>query len=215
MSITPEYIPSELRYIIPLAEQHGTNARVAHYDCVLDRHVEYAERLSDTEIEPLRQLYREISAKGHGPLLNRWYQNRSSEGSCPAETTWPVGGLLYLFDQLSRLGISPFNDGVVRLEEQKSSELDWSKLPSSLRYLAGPAEVYGELQFENRIIDFLRERMTPEEQDELRALRQRVKQDWQAIDRWLKEFPKKEHREAALVYFTGCLLATGADLGRL
>lgn len=215
MSIKPEYLPSELRYIIPLAEQHGTNARVAHYDCVLDRHVEYAERLSDAEIEPLRQLYREIGAKGHGPLLNHWHQNHTSEGSCPAETIWPVGGLLYLFDRLSRLGVAPFNDGVVRLEEQKSSELDWSKLPSSLRYLAGPAEVYGELQFENRIIDFLRERMTPEEQAELRALRQRAKQDWPAIDRWLKEFPKNKHREAALVYFTGCLLATGADLGRL
>jgi hypothetical protein len=31
-----------------------------------------------------------------------------------AETTWPVYGLLCLFRQLGRLGIPPFNDGVIR-----------------------------------------------------------------------------------------------------
>lgn len=215
MPISPEYLPSELHYIIPLAERHGSDARIAHYDRALGRHVEYGERLSDEEIEPLRQLYREISVKGHGPLINSWHQNHSCKGICPPETTWPVYGLLCLFDQLGRLGIAPFSDGVVRPQEKKNENLDWSKLPSSLRYLAGPAEVYGELQFEGRILDFLRERMTSDEQAELRALSHRYEKDAEAINRWLDEFPMTEHREAALVYFTGCLLGTGADLGLL
>jgi hypothetical protein len=71
MPISPEYLPGELHYIIPLAELHGTDARVARYDPAIGRHVEYGERLSAEEIEPLRQLYAEISARGHGPLINR------------------------------------------------------------------------------------------------------------------------------------------------
>ena len=114
MPISPEYLPSELHYIIPLAEQHGTDARVAHYDPDLDRHVQYAERLSAVEIEPLRRLYSEIITKRHGPLINGWHQGHDCKGTCPAETTWPIYGLLCLFRQLGSLGIAPFTDGVVR-----------------------------------------------------------------------------------------------------
>ena len=128
----------------------------------------------------------------------------------------PIYGLLCLFAQLGKLDIAPFNDGVVGPTETKTAEkLDWSKLPSSLRYLAGPAEVYGSLQFDDRIYEFLQERMTADEQAELRALSQRYGQDSEAIDRWLDEFRMTKHPEARLVYFTGCLLGTGADLGLL
>lgn len=92
-------------------------------------------------------------------------------------------------------------------------ELDWGKLPADLRYLAGPAEVYGALQFDDPIFDFLRNRMTSEERAELTALSERYGRDWEAINRWLDEYPMTEHAEARLVYFTGHLLGTGADLG--
>jgi hypothetical protein len=92
---------------------------------------------------------------------------------------------------------------------------DWTKLPAELRYLAGPAEVYGPLQFDDPIYDFLRHRMTAEERDELRALSRRFGQDWEAINRWLDEYPMTIHPEARLVYFTGYLLGTGGDLGVL
>src|SRR5438270_146490 len=148
MPISPEYLPSDLHYIIPLAERHGSDARIASCDRQLGRHVEYAETLTEDDIEPLRQLYAEISAKGHGPRINRWHQ--SHWGTCPAETTWPVYGLLILFAQLAELGIAPFSDGVVcPLQTDEAETLDWSKLPPSLRYLAGPAERYGSLQFDD------------------------------------------------------------------
>jgi hypothetical protein len=117
MPISPEYLPIELHYIILLAEQHGSEARVAHFDRSLGRHVQYGERLSAEDIEPLRQLYTEIKAKGHGPLINSWHQGHDCKGTCPPETTWPIYGLLCLFRQLGRLGIAPFNDGVTRPHE--------------------------------------------------------------------------------------------------
>lgn len=117
MPISPEYLPSELHYIIPLAELHGTDARVARYDRVLGRHVPYAARLSAEEVEPLRLLYAEIRDRGHGPRINGWHQGHSGKGTCPPETTWPVYGLLCLFRQLGSLGVTPFDDGAVRPHE--------------------------------------------------------------------------------------------------
>jgi hypothetical protein len=93
--------------------------------------------------------------------------------------------------------------------------LNWKKLPPALRYLAGPAEVYGGFQFDDPIYEFLQQRMTPQEQAELRELSRRYGQDGKAIDRWLDEFPMTVHPEARLVYFTRYLVGTAADLGLL
>lgn len=214
MPISPEHLPNELHYIIPLAERHGSDARIAKFDNRLGRHVKYAETLLAGDIEPLRKLYTEINAKGHCSLINSWHHGHSGKDTCPAETTWPVYGLLCLFDQLAKLNISPFNSGAVGPREAKPTEpLDWTKLPPALRYLAGPAEVYGGYQFEGRILEFLRERMTADERSELKSLSQQYGRDWEAIESWLDEFRITKHREAALVYFTGHLLGMGADLG--
>lgn len=216
MPISPEHLPRELHYIIPLAERHGSMARIAAYDSALGRHVTYGETLPPGDIEPLRRIYAEIAANGHGPLINSWHQTHSGKDTCSPDTTWPVYGLLCLFRQLGQLGIAPFNDRKVAPEEKKATEvLDWSKLPPALRYLAGPAEVYGALQFDNPIRKFLQERMTADEQAELRTLSGRCGQDGDAISQWLEEVPMTENREAALVYFTIHLLAIGADLGLL
>ncbi|QJW98586.1 hypothetical protein [Frigoriglobus tundricola] len=214
MPISPEYLPSELHYIIPLAELHGTDARVAEYDRALGRHVQYAERLSAVEIEPLRQLYAEIHAKGHGPLINRWHHKHSVKGTCPAETTWPVYGLLCLFAELSKRGLAPFNDGAVRPMEFPA-ELDWNKLPPDLKYLAEPAARYGELQFATRIMDFLEREATDADRGTLRALKPLVLRDEGAIDSWIDQLGITKHREAALVYFLLHLMALGNDAGLL
>lgn len=217
MRISPEYLPGELHYIIPLAERHGYEARIAKYDERLGRHVPYSETMSEGDVEQLRQLYEEICSKDHSGAINSWYQNQTGEvRTCPSETTWPIYGLMCLFGQLGSRGIAPFDNGAVAPAERKSvAALDWSKLPVPLRYLAEPAETYGSLQFDDPIYEFLQDRMTPAEQVQLRELSQRYDQDWDAINSWLDEFPMTEHREAGLVYFTGHLLATGADLGLL
>jgi hypothetical protein len=211
--ISPANLPPELHYIIPLAERHGSNARVAEFDARLGRHVQYGETLSAEAIEPLRALYVEIRDKGHGPLINRWHHEASINGTCPPETTFPVYGLLCLFAQLAELNIAPFSDGTVRPTEP-TEELDWNKLPTSLRYLAGPAEVYGAYQFDDAILDFF-SRMMPEERAELQELGRRYNEDADAIDRWMDDYRMTQHPEARLVYFTGVLLAMGKDGGYL
>lgn len=213
MPISSKYLPTELHYIIPLAEQHGGDARVALYDHELGRHVQYTERLSDGEIEPLQQLYREIRDRGHSPLINAWYREHDGKETCPPDTMWPVYGLLFLFDQLAELGIEPFTEWAVCIEESEEAEtFDWSKLPASLRYLAEPAERYGRLQLDERIDEFLQSQMTSDEHVELQALMVRYEQDWKLISKWLNVFRMTEHPEARVVYFTGHLLRTGADL---
>jgi hypothetical protein len=118
MAISSEELPSELHYIIPLAERHGSNARIALFDHHLGRHVQYGEKLSSDDIESLRQLYYEIKAKGHGPLINSWHATcKATHDRDIRDTTWPVYGLLCLFAQLGSLGVSPFNDGSVGPEE--------------------------------------------------------------------------------------------------
>lgn len=135
MPISPKYVPSELHYIIPLAERHGSDARVAQFDHARGRHVRYAETLSAADIEPLRQLYVEINANGHGPLINSWHQGHDGKGTCPPETTWPIYGLLCLFQQLGDLGVAPFGDGLdpkpfVRLKAPR--RVEQPGLPSDL-----------------------------------------------------------------------------------
>ena len=92
---------------------------------------------------------------------------------------------------------------------------DWNKLPPELRYLAASAEVYGSLQFDDPVYDFLQHRMTPQEQVELKALSQKYECDGDAIDQWLDQYPMTIHAEARLVYFTRYLVGTGCDLGLL
>ncbi|HZV07146.1 MAG TPA: hypothetical protein VE999_18840 [Gemmataceae bacterium] len=91
--------------------------------------------------------------------------------------------------------------------------LDWSKLPEHLRYLAAPAEKYGGLQFDNRILDYLEKRMTEGERGELIELGLNMARDWDDINSWLDKFDFSKHREAELVYFTGHMIGLGNDSG--
>lgn len=97
--------------------------------------------------------------------------------------------------------------------QQTPESLDWTKLPEPLRYLAIPAEKYGRLQFEDRILDFLENEITETQIQELRDLATRTQRDHEQIERWLDEYNIVKHREAALVYFTEHLIALARDEG--
>jgi len=215
MPISPDDLPAELHYIISLAELHGSDARVLLFDSVLGRHVPHAEKLTKDALRPLGELYNRIVSQGHQQLVRDWQETRDTAGTCSPETTWPVDGLFLLFTELGKKGIAPFNDGKLPAKKKPVEVLDWSKLPKSLRYLAGPAEVYGALQFDDPIFEFLQKRMTTDEQEELKELKIRYSQDFEAIESWLDEISMTKHPEARLVYFTGYLLAMGGDLGLL
>jgi hypothetical protein len=90
--------------------------------------------------------------------------------------------------------------------------LDWSKLPPRLRYLAEPAEKYGSLQFEMRILDFLESEASESDLENLRELNRLTLRDEKLIDEWIDELGGlTKHREAALVYFLLHLIALGND----
>ena len=89
--------------------------------------------------------------------------------------------------------------------------LDWTKLPAQLNYLAQPAERYGRFQFDNIIDDYLFNKMSKADVEELRNLRDRMAQDFDIIELWLDEFNMRIHPEARLVYFMRDLIGTADD----
>ncbi len=92
-------------------------------------------------------------------------------------------------------------------------ELDWSKLPPNLAFLAEPAGKYGGFQFGDKIYGFLN-RMSETERAELTALVVKWKKpESEELARWLDMYPMTEHREACLVYFLFHLVALGNDAG--
>src|SRR5688500_14625581 len=89
-------------------------------------------------------------------------------------------------------------------------QLEWTKLPIKLRYLAAAAEEFGIYQFEDKIFRFLNG-ADARTKKELRLLVERIIPDEPAINTWLDEYNITQHREAQLVYFLMHLLALGND----
>jgi hypothetical protein len=82
-----------------------------------------------------------------------------------------------------------------------------------LQYFAAPAAKYGGYQFEDRILDFLRNKMTPSELKDLESLSALMEGDRSLIEKWLDQYNMRTNAEARLVYFTICLLGTGEEIG--
>jgi hypothetical protein len=94
-------------------------------------------------------------------------------------------------------------------------QLDWSKLPASLRYLQEPAEKYGAIEFDGLILEFL-DKASQEQLNELRSLANRIRLngDVDTTNRWIDAYPISEHEESARVYFFMLLLdLAGFDFG--
>lgn len=212
MPISLEFLPRELHYIVPLAEQHGAGARVSHYDATPGRHVKYGERLSEEDMKPLRQLYAQISAKGHGPLINSWHQSQGKD-ACPPETTWPVYGLLCLFQQLGDLGFAPFNDGIVGPmsgEGQLTRRMDPAKIPETLRPFIPLFEKWGDGDDLNRLELIKKALDDPAEMAELKEWHLKLSQvDRASYEEWLGGVPNKsvdDSFERDKVYSTDLLM---------
>lgn len=104
---------------------------------------------------------------------------------------------------------------LVMTKENMKKKLDWTKLPPHLEYLAAPAEKYGSIQFEDKIMDFWKGATQAEKIELSRLCRQTLKHE-KEIDAWIDKLGGlTEHREAALVYFLEHLIALGNDNGYL
>lgn len=94
------------------------------------------------------------------------------------------------------------------------SPVDWSALPEKFRHLIPFFELYGSLQFENKIIHKL-ETMPDAELEEVRRVFESLLPDEDELDRWSDDIGITQSRAAALVCFTLDFLAIANDSGLL
>ena len=104
----------ELHYIILLAEQHGTDCAKSPTSTAPSVGTwQYAERLSDEEIEPLRQLYAD-QRQGAWPANQQLAPEPPVQGHLPAGDDVTGIRAVVLVPAARNLDIAPFNDGVIR-----------------------------------------------------------------------------------------------------
>lgn len=160
------------------------------------------DSLTAADLTELARVYREIERRGDALALSRFSRGpRDDEWGLERRRVWL---LFCLFHALARRDIEPFASRTVEYQGEVV-QLDWSKLPPELQYLAGPAEKYGKYQFMEDVWNFF-DRMTPAEYEELLEVERRGKEDWKKIDEFLDRYPMTEHKECALIYFLFLLI---------
>lgn len=165
--------------------------------------------LTDEDLAELARTYEEIEQREDAYALSRWIEVEDDDGMKRERRQALM--LMFLFGGLARSGMEPFVNRRGGLQPRARPPLDWSKLPDDLRYLAEPAEKYGKYQFEEEICAFL-ERMTADEEDELRALDRLARRDYDSINAFIRGHRITEHEESCLVYFLiGLLDGMGFD----
>ena len=157
----------ELAYLIDLS------SRLAPDEIQVDREMEaWLDRLSAAQIAELAAAYQKADAAGHMAALTREYRADSPADEAGKWRKRRLVRLMSLFDHLGERGIEPFNSFRVGIRAVPERQVDWSAVPEDLRWVIEPAEKYGELQFESRIIDYI-EKMADAEWAETRRLRAR------------------------------------------
>jgi hypothetical protein len=184
-------------YLAAMAARYGTdNLQVSTLrQAALDA-------LSIEDIQNLAETYREIEKRGDNPRLSAWIHSDTESVSQEKRRLFL---LLLLFKGFAERGLQPFISRSVRLLEQEF-QVDWTRLPVGLAYLAIPAEKYGRHQFPHSVDNFI-ERMTEEEREELRQLDGLTLRDEAAINNFLDMYPMTDYLESRLVYFMGTLIA--------
>ncbi len=183
---------SKFSYISAAAERYGVDG--IQVSTELPRII---ESLGTNDLVELASVYREIEQRGDAERLSRYIDAKN-----PGHRRFLM--LLFLFSALAERGVEPFVSESVAYRA-KEEPLDWSKLPAKLRYLAGPAERYGIVQFAADREQFLKT-LTPAQETELSELKERILSDWEAKEQFLNEFPMTDHKESRLIYFMEFLI---------
>ena len=176
---------------------------------VVGQHQRIIDLLTADDLVALATTYEAIEQREDAYALSRWIEVEDDDG-LKVERRQALM-LLFLFGGLARRGMEPFVNRRGGLQSRARPPLDWSKLPDDLRYLAEPAKKYGKHQFHEQICAFL-DRMTADEEDELRRLDQRTRKDQVKISAFLRTHSLTQHQEACFVYFLiGLLDGVGFD----
>lgn len=181
----------ELAYLIEVSE------RLAPDEIQVDREMEaWIARLNEENLAELSRTYERAAAAGHMESITRELQDD------PPSDKWRVRRLrrlMSLFDHLGGRGIEPFDSFRVGLRAIPEPSVDWSPLPEDLRWVIGPAEKYGSLRFESRIINYI-EQMDETERAEARRLRARFSADMERLQEVGADEPLKPDTPADYIY---------------
>jgi len=185
--------PAELEWLREPAMKWG----VYQFD---EQRDELDRRITPEEVEELRQIAKRVREPAERQRIDSWMRGNDSPEA--AMVMWMRAVLAEFVPEQPQLG----------LEEHLRPDpalLDWSKLPSRLRYLSSPAQKYGNHQGMDGQTEFMIEMVDEQEVTgeisprylELEKLAERVRsrEDRALIERWFNRFPQGQHPEAALV----------------
>lgn len=200
MSFNFSRLPQELAYLKSAAQEYGSHCGVV---ADLDRLV---AGLTPAQLEELSSAYNEIVRREDVHAISHWLDT-CDKGQWRWGAAGPLQGLLITFDRLADRGTPPFSSRQVRRIRPPPPPFDWTKLPDDLRYLAEPAERYGEIGSDADLVRFL-EAADETQLASLAALAERIRLAGHLtrINQWLDQYSITDHREAAAVYFLMLLL---------
>lgn len=190
-------IPPRFQYLASVATRYGVDVVQVEdpRGNTFDRN-KFIATLSPHDIAELAHIYLEIERRQDAKELTTWILD---DGPKAEGMPRRVFLLFILFKALRKKGIEPFARGTVSLVDPEPPRFDWSKLPSSLAFLAVPAEQYGRYQFPAEVDQFF-DTITPEQLRELKLLMHRCEANKRAVLDFL-ELPISKHPESAYVYF--------------
>jgi hypothetical protein len=188
-------LPERFQYLRNVVEKYG--GRAVSYLPATGESPE-VDALSARDIEALAAAYDEVVSRQDTRGIAEWLHKEGSTD--PAHITNSAFNIFAIFEVLAGRGKQPFASRRADVLSIEIEEVfDWSKLPEELEYLAEPAAKYGKHQFENQMDHFL-ENATEAEIEEIAVLAERVRFDWDRIQRWLDEYELTKHPEAAAVH---------------
>ena len=94
------------------------------------------------------------------------------------------------------------------------TKYDWGKLPAHLHFLCAPAEKYGDIQFDEKILHFFK-KAKPSDLKALHEVADKAQQHSDEIETWIDKTPMTENIESRVVYFLFHLIITGYAINKL
>jgi hypothetical protein len=195
-SIPDDIIAAAMRYAVDDLQLYSRVPRVI-------------KALSREDMKNLRRIYNYIVDNDYAKALSAFLYSGDDVDDETRMTRRKVELLLQLFTELGKRGVSPFDDEELEVAPPKP-QFNWGLLPEQLNYLAGPAEAYGEMRFDEEIDRYL-ERMSEDEKKQLLELKKRIDSDGAIVNRFWDEYNMKKYPESEYTYFLWLFLCRVRD----
>jgi len=180
----------ELGYLIDASDRFAPDRIQEHRALQV-----WIDGLAEADLAELRRVYERAAAGGHMDGAKR-----ELRADAPDDVRRHRLFLLFLlFDHLGDRGVAPFDSFRVGNRAIPEEPVDWSELHEDLRWVIEPAEKYGSLRFESRILDYI-DGMGESERAEVRRLRARFAVDAERMEAVGGDAPLKPRTPADFIY---------------